>query len=113
MQLVNIKKMCTAVNQYLNKPKTVRALQTLAILSLAGLATQVFADAATAGPTDLLAGTEANLLKTLNETGKKYLYIAEGVVSLIAYISTKNVAVLVGIIVVAVFFNIMIKMAAS
>lgn len=88
---------------YFNTPKKLRILWVLAVISLMGLATQVFA-------TDLLAGTDANLLETLKGTGKKYLYIGEGVVSLIAYIGTKNVAVLVGIIVVAIFFNIMITM---
>ncbi len=103
MQLTNLKKMYNTMINYFNTPKKLRILLVLAVISLTSLATQVFA-------TDLLVGTEANLLETLKGTGKKYLYIGECVVSLLAYIQTKNVVVLVGIIVVAVFFNIMITM---
>ena len=97
------KKMYQGFVNYLNRPKTIRILQSLAIMSLASLASNAFA-------ADLLAGTDTTLLDTLNGTGKKYLYIGECVVSLLAYIQTKNVVVLVGIIVVAIFFNIMITM---
>lgn len=103
MQLIRLKKMFHATRAFFNTPKTTQVLRALAVISLASLATQVFAD-------DLLAGTETTLLETLKGTGKKYLYIGECVVSLLAYIQTKNVVVLIGIIVVAIFFNIMIAM---
>ena len=103
MQLIDLKKMYHSFINYLNAPKTVRVLQSLAVVSLSCLATQTFA-------ADLLAGTETTLLETLKGTGKKYLYIGECVVSLLAYIQTKNVVFLIGIIVVAIFFNIMITM---
>lgn len=61
--------------------------------------------------TDILAGTTDDLTKTLGSTGKTYLYIAEGVLSLAAYIKTKNLLFLTGIVVVATFFNIMMKVA--
>ena len=77
MQLIDLKKMYHSFVNYLNKPKTVRVLQSLAVVSLSCLATQVFAVG-----TDLLAGTEESLLTTLKGTGKKYLYIGECVVSL-------------------------------
>lgn len=77
----------------------------VALTSLAMFTAQVFG-------ADLLAGTETTLLDTLKGTGKKYLYIAECIVSLLVYIQTKNVMVLIGIIVVAIFFNIMLTMAA-
>lgn len=60
---------------------------------------------------DILKGTETTLVDTLNGTGKKYLYIAEGLISLLMYIKTKNIVVLIGIMVVAIFFNIMLKIA--
>ena len=106
MQLISFKKMFHAMSNFFNAPKTIRVLQTLAVVSLAGLATQVFA-------ADLLAGTETTLMETLQGTGKKYLYIGECVVSLLAYIQTKNVMVLLGIIIVAIFFNIMLTMTSS
>ena len=60
---------------------------------------------------DILDGTAAGLTATLKGTGKTYLYIAEGVLSLAAYIKTKNLLFLAGIVVVACFFNIMMKVA--
>jgi hypothetical protein len=104
MQLTSFKKMYNSTINYLKAPKSLRLLRSLAALSLVGLATQ-------ASAVDLLAGTETILMETLQGTGKKYLYIAECVVSLLVYIQTKNVMVLVGIIVVAVFFNIMLALA--
>lgn len=106
MQLTSLKNMYNVIVNYLNAPRTMHVLRALAAVSLASLATQVFA-------ADLLAGTEATLLETLQGTGKKYLYIGECVVSLLAYIQTKNVVVLIGIIVVAIFFNIMLTMVGS
>lgn len=103
MQFINLKKMYVATSKRFNSPKILHVLQALAILSLSGLATQVFA-------ADLLAGTETALIETLKGTGKKYLYIAECVVSLLVYIQSKNVMVLIGIIIVAIFFNIMLTM---
>lgn len=94
-------------NTVLKKPRIIGILKVLAVLSLASLATHAFA----AG-TDLLSGTEANLVETLNKTGKKYLYIAEGITALVTGIMTKNWVVLIGIIVVAVFLNIVLTMAA-
>lgn len=60
---------------------------------------------------DLLAGTTDDLVNTLNGSGKTYLYIAEGILSLAVYIKTKNLLVLGGIVVVSIFFNIMMKVA--
>lgn len=101
-----LNKLYTSTNNHLISSKLRRTIKILVALSLVGLATQVFA-------IDLLKGTEASLLGTLQGTGKTYLYIAECLVSLFAYIQTKNVMVLVGIIVVAVFFNIMLKMIGA
>lgn len=95
--------MFCSITNYFSSANTRRVLKLLVILSFIGLVAQVFA-------VDLLEGTESALMDTLKGTGKKYLYIAECVVSLMAYITTKNVVVLIGIIIVAVFFNIMLKL---
>jgi len=89
---------------YFYQPSTQRVLKVLIALCFIGITTHAFAD-------DLLKGTETNLVDTLNGTGKKYLYIAEGLMSLLLYIKTKNVMLLVGILIVSIFFNIMLKMA--
>lgn len=74
------------------------------ILSLIGISFYAFAD----DGTDLLSGTTTNLVKTLSGTGMKFVYLTEGIVSLAAYIKTKNLLVLSGIVVVSIFFNIII-----
>ncbi len=74
------------------------------ILSLIGISFYAFAD----DGTDLLSGTTANLIKTLSGTGMKFVYLTEGIVSLAAYIKTKNLLVLSGIVVVSIFFNIIL-----
>lgn len=61
--------------------------------------------------TDLLAGTTDNLVDTLKSSGKIYIYIAEFILSIVAYIKTKNILFLAGIVVVSVFFNIMMSVA--
>lgn len=61
--------------------------------------------------TDLLSGTTENLVNTIKGSGSIYLYLAEGILSLAAFIKTKNILVLSGIIVVSVFINVMLKVA--
>ena len=102
MQL--IKKSYNAIDKYFSSPKAIRILQALAFLSLAGLAIHVNAD-------DLLKGTETNLIETVSKTGKRYLYIAEGITAVVAGIMSKNWLVLGGVVVVAIFINIVITMA--
>lgn len=82
-----------------------KLLKLVCVLGIFLLSSSVFAD------DDILAGTATSLTATLNGTGKTYLYIAEGVLSLAAYIKTKNLLFLAGIVVVAAFFNIMMKVA--
>ncbi len=60
---------------------------------------------------DILSGTDASLWATINGTGKKYIYAAEGIIGLGTYMKTKNLLVLTGIVVVSVFFNILIHIA--
>ena len=93
------------LSQFYSNPKIRCWGRIILILSLTGISLYAFADDT---GTDLLTGTEANLLKTLSGTGMKFVYLAEGIVSLAAYIKTKNLLVLSGVIVVSVFFNILI-----
>jgi hypothetical protein len=105
MKSSRFKNCLCSLNNILTNDKLYKILGYAALTSVAMLTVRAFG-------ADLLAGTEATLLDTLKGTGKKYLYIAECIVSLLVYIQTKNVMVLIGIIVVAVFFNIMLTMAA-
>ncbi len=60
---------------------------------------------------DILDGTTDSLVATLKGSGMTYIYIAEGVLSLAAYIKTKNILFLAGIVVVSIFFNVMLTVA--
>ena len=106
MKIIAVRKMYHAMKSFLNSPKGVKTLQAVTIVSITSLAPQAFA-------ADLLAGTQNMLMETLQGTGKTYLYIGECIVSLLAYIQTKNVLVLLGIIVVAVFFNVMLSVTGA
>ena len=108
MQLIKIKEIYNLANKFFSDCKVKTILQMLAVLSLASLTTYAFAVGV-----DLLSGTEENLVATISGSGKKYLYIAEGITGLIAGITTKNWAVLIGIIVVAVALNILLAMVAK
>lgn len=50
---------------------------------------------------DLLSGTTADASATLFGSGEFYIYLAEFVVAIIGYITTRNLKVFIGIIVVA------------
>ena len=60
---------------------------------------------------DLLAGTESDLVSTIQGTGKKYLYIAEVVIASIGFVKTRNPSVFAGIIALAAGFNVLLKVA--
>lgn len=79
----------------------------LAVILL-GLCFHVFADG-----TDVLQGTTHDATSTIQGSGKKWLYLIEGVTALGAYIKTKNIFVLGGVAVVAIFLNIVLKLAGS
>jgi hypothetical protein len=66
---------------------------------LLGLCFHVLADG-----TDVLQGTTRDATSTIQGSGKKWLY---------AYIKTKNIFVLGGVAVVAIFLNIVLKLAGS
>ena len=64
------------------------------------------------GGTDVLAGTTSDVSATIGGTGRKWIYIIEGVSALIAYRATKNEYVLGSVIAVAIFLNVLLAMSA-
>jgi hypothetical protein len=110
MQLKSIKQAFNNIDKCLSSPKSIRILRALALVSLAGLAINVCANTAPTTGTDLLKGTESDLLKTIGGTGKRYLYLAEGILATLTGILTRNWMALTGVIVIAVFVNVMLAM---
>lgn len=62
---------------------------------------------------DPLSGTDASLIATLgsNGTGRKFIYLLEGVTAIAAYIKTKNLMMFGGVVGIAVFLNVLFKVA--
>ena len=62
---------------------------------------------------DPLSGTDASLIATLgsNGTGRKFIYLLEGVTAIATYIKTKNVMMFSGVVGIAIFLNILFKVA--
>ena len=75
---------------------------------LLGLSLHVFASGA-----DVLQGTTDDATTTIQNSGKKWLYLIEGITALGAYIKTKNIFVLGGVAVVAIFLNIVLHLSGS
>jgi len=94
----------------LYSPVNFRALKFLIAVLLSG---SVMDFALADSGTDLLEGTDQSFWATFNGTGKKYLYAGEGILALITYIKSKNVAALIGVIVISVFINILLKFAGE
>lgn len=89
-------------------PRCFQIIRWLLAISVMGICLTAMADG-----TDMLKGTDANLWETLNNTGKKYIYASEGILGLAAYMKTKNLLVLTGIVVVSIFFNIILSIAGE
>ncbi len=90
------------------QPNSLATVRLFLLVSLIGLWGSALADG-----TDILDGTDASLWMTLNGTGKKYIYAAEGILGLAGYMKTKNLLVLTGIVVVSIFFNIILSIAGE
>ena len=62
---------------------------------------------------DPLAGTAASLIATLknNGVGRVFIYLTAGILAIAAYIKTHNLLYFGGIIAIAVFLNVLFKMA--
>lgn len=84
---------------------------TISILLLGSLLGVCFH--ALASGKDILSGTTADATTTIGSSGKKWLYLIEGISALFAYIKSKNVFVLGGVVVVAIFVNILLSLAGS
>lgn len=93
---------------HLCDPRWHRIGQAALAIGIMGVCLSAFADG-----TDILQGTDASLWATLNGTGKKYIYAAEGILGMAAYMKTKNLLVLTGIVVVSIFFNIILSIAGE
>ena len=89
-------------------PNCLTTIRLFFLMSLIGLWGSALADG-----NDILNGTDASLWATLNGTGKKYIYAAEGILGLAGYMKTKNLLVLSGIVVVSIFFNIILSIAGE
>ncbi len=94
---------CVLCHPYAN-----RIIRSLLAISVMSICLDALADG-----TDILNGTDASLWATLNGTGKKYIYASEGILGLAAYMKTKNLLVLSGIVVVSIFFNIILSIAGE
>ena len=90
------------------QPHSIATIRFCLLVSLMGLWGSALADG-----DDILAGTDASLWATLNGTGKKYIYAAEGILGLAGYMKTRNLVILSGIVVVSIFFNIILSMAGE
>jgi hypothetical protein len=99
----------TKLHSYLIAPKVQTALHLFLVVCFLGVSGLALASSGE----DILKGTDASLIATLNGSGKKYIYLIEGFLSLAMYIKTKNLMVLFGIVIVAVFFNIILKVAGA
>lgn len=62
---------------------------------------------------DPLAGTDKSLIATLgsNGTGRKFIYLVECIVAIASYIKTKNLLMFGGVVGIAIFMNILFKVA--
>lgn len=102
IQLIN-----RAIWQFLSSTKFQFVLRVMLMTSLMLLWRQAFAG------DDPLEGTDASLAATLGSsgTGRKFIYLVEGVVAVAAYIKTKNVLMFSGVVAIAIFLNILFKVA--
>jgi hypothetical protein len=62
---------------------------------------------------DPLEGTDKSLVATLGSggTGRKFIYLIEGVTAVATYIKIKNVLMFSGVVAIAIFLNILFTVA--
>lgn len=70
----------------------------------------VFADD---GTNDLLAGTTAQAIATINGSGRYWAYLIDGAISLAAFAKTKNPFVFASVLAVALAITLIVKMAGG
>jgi len=103
MQLKVMKK----INLFLSSSSCQFMIRMILVTSLLVICRQVFASE------DPLEGTDASLIATLASggVGRKFLYLVEGVFATATYIKTKNPMMFGGVVGIAVFLNILFKVA--
>ena len=109
MQLKNKAAFFTKIWYQLHDPRLQIMLKFMSFVGILFFCLDSLADSGT----DLLAGTDSSFWATLNGTGKKYIYAAEGIAALGGYIKSKNLLILAGILVVSVFINIILTFAGQ
>lgn len=62
---------------------------------------------------DLLAGTTAQALSTINNSGRNWAYLIDGAISLGAFAKTKNPFVFFSVLAVALGITVIYKMAGG
>ncbi|CAN5421763.1 hypothetical protein BH10PSE19_BH10PSE19_00190 [soil metagenome] len=63
------------------------------------------------GDDDYLKDTDKGLKATIKGTGKTYVYIGEGIAAIIGYITTKKISMFFGILIIAIFFDVLFHFA--
>jgi len=102
-----IKKINASIWSVVSSTKSQFILRVLLMTSLIFIWRQAFAG------DDPLEGTDKSLIATLgsNGTGRKFIYLVEGVVAIATYIKTKNVLMFSGVVAIAIFLNILFQVA--
>jgi hypothetical protein len=93
--------------------KVISSLRFRLLLNLILLFSMLISSQMAFAAADPLAGTEASLVATLgsNGTGRKFIYLFEGVAALVTYIKTKNWLMFGGVVAIAIFMEILFKVA--
>lgn len=94
------------INHWLTEPMVLFLCQLGLLLGLCLLSSHVHA-----ADTDYLTGTTANATATLAGSGRKWIYLIEGIGALFAFRATKNIYVLGSVIAVAIFIDVLLVMA--
>ena len=94
------------INKVLSKKMLRNLFQSGVVLAVLFMCMRAFADG-----TDLLAGTEADLVATVKGTGKTYLYVSELIVASYLAVKSRSPAVFLGVLALSAGFNILLKMA--
>jgi hypothetical protein len=81
-------------------------MQLLFCIGVMFLSTHVYA-------VDLLAGTTADALDTVGKSGRNWIYIIDGAISVAAFAKTKNPFVFFSVLAVALAITVILKMAAT
>lgn len=62
---------------------------------------------------DLLAGAFEDANQTFIGTGKKFIYLAEIIISIVGFIKTRNILIFSGCVIIAIFLNVGLRMVGA